>query len=83
MLEHPKQPCGYATECRGRRLGKFVLASLFAADLLQPIKVKVAGTEGDFDTLLTQARVEEARLRDLRNTQQGRHKSFLGKKPPV
>ena len=83
MLEHPKHPCGYATECRGRRPGKFVLASLFAADLLQPIKVKVAGTEGDFDTLLAQARVEEARLRDLRNTQRGWHKSFLGKKPPV
>ena len=48
-------------------LGKFVLASQFAAGLL----------------LLTRARLEEARLRDLANTQQGQHKSFLGKKPQV
>lgn len=41
--------------------------------------MKVAGTEGNFNTLLTRARYEEARLRDLASTQQGHQGSFLGK----
>ena len=83
VLFHKAYPRPDQGSAEAESLGKFVLASQFAAGLLHPIKVKVAGTEGDFETLLTRARFEEARLRDLANTQQGQHKSFLGKKPPV
>ena len=40
---------------------------LCVINLLQgpSIKIKVAGTEGNFDTLLTKARFEEAKLREL------------------
>ena len=41
------------------------LCNQFAARLLPSIKIKVAGTEGNFDTLLTKARFEEANLREL------------------
>ena len=83
VLFHKAYPRPDQGSAEAESLGKFVLASQFAAGLLHPIKVKVAGTEGDFETLLTRARFEEARLRDLANTQQGQHKSFLGKNPPV
>ena len=83
VLFHKAYPRPDQGSAKAESLGKFVLALQFAAGLLHPIKVKVAGTEGGFDTLLTRARFEEARLRDLANTQQGQHKSFLGKKPPV
>ena len=50
-------------------MGKAVQASQFAAGLLQQIKSKVAGGEGDFDTLLAKARFEEAKIRDLAGSQ--------------
>ena len=48
-------------------MGKAVLASQFAAGLLPEIKAKVAGNEGDLEALLTKARFEEAKIRNLRN----------------
>jgi len=41
-------------------MGRSVLASQFVSGLLQEIKEKVAGSEGDFNALLTRARFEEA-----------------------
>ena len=46
-------------------ISKSVLCNQFVAGLLPSIKVKVAGTEGNFDTSLTKARFEEAKLREL------------------
>ena len=54
-------------------MGKAVLASQFAAGLLQQIKSKVAGGEGDFDALLAKARFEEAKIRDLAGSQHNRN----------
>ena len=47
------------------QLGKSVLASQFVAGLRGNIKLKLAGSDGDFDHLLTRARFEEAKDRDL------------------
>jgi len=38
----------------------------FVAGLKPGIRLKVAGNEGSFDQLLLKARLEEAKLRDLR-----------------
>ena len=44
-------------------LEESILSNQFFAGLLPSIKIKVAGTEGNFDdTLLTKARFEEAKL---------------------
>lgn len=48
-----------------RAMGKSVLAYQFASGLLPEIKVKVAGTEGDLDVLLTKARFEEAKWKEF------------------
>ena len=46
-------------------MGQAVLANQFAAGLLLELKTKVAGTEGKLEQLLTKARFEEAKLREL------------------
>jgi len=47
-------------------LGQTVLVNQFVVGLLLPeIKPKIVGYEGNFDQLLTKARFEEAKLRDL------------------
>ena len=46
-------------------ISKSILCNQFVAGLLPGIKIKVAGTKGSFETLLTKARFEEAKLRDL------------------
>ena len=59
----------YPTTARGsqeaKEMGQSVLANQFVAGLLSELKVKVAGTEGNLKKLLTKARFEEAKLRDL------------------
>ena len=42
-----------------------MLANQFAVDLRQEIKAKVAGVEGAFEKLLSNAKCEEAKLRDI------------------
>ena len=44
-----------------KQLGKSVLASQFVAGLRGNIKLKLAGSDGNFDHLLTRARIEEDR----------------------
>ena len=46
-------------------MGQSVLAYQFVSGLRPEIKAKVAGTEGDFEKLLTKARFEEVKLRDI------------------
>ena len=46
-------------------LARTMLANQFAVGLRQDIKVKVAGVEGTFEQLLTKAKFEEAKLRDI------------------
>lgn len=46
-------------------MGQSVLANQFVSGLHAAIKAKVAGSKGSFDQLLTKARFEEAKLRDL------------------
>ena len=59
----------YPTVQRGTReaedMGQLVLANQFVAGLLPELKTKVAGTEGKLEQLLTKARFEEAKLREL------------------
>lgn len=59
----------YPTTARGsqetEQMGQTVLSSQFVAGLLPDIKSKVAGVEGDLEKLLTKARFEEAKLREL------------------
>ena len=50
------------------RMGQTVLAYQFVAGLKPEIRLKVAGHEGSFEQLLTKARLEEAKLRDLQPT---------------
>ena len=52
-------------------MGKAVLASQFVSGLRPDVKRKVAGCDGDIQQLLTKARFEEARLRDLSQTDKG------------
>jgi len=42
-----------------------ILANQFAAGRGQEIKVKVAGVDGTFEKLLSIAKFEEAKLRDI------------------
>ena len=42
-----------------------MLANQFAVDLRKKIKAKVAGVEGAFEELLSNAKCEEAKLRDI------------------
>ena len=46
-------------------VGKTVLANQFVVGLAPELKRKVAGTEGNFEQLLTKARFEEAKLREI------------------
>ena len=46
-------------------LGKAVLASQFISDLRVELKRKVAGQEGDFDSLIVKARFEEAKEKNF------------------
>ena len=46
-------------------MGQSVLAYQFVSGLRPEIKAKVAGTEGDFEKLLTKAQFEEVKLRDI------------------
>ena len=52
-------------------MGKAVLASQFVSGLRPDVKCKVAGCDGDIQQLLTKSRFEEARLRDLSQTDKG------------
>ena len=51
------------------KLGQTVLTYQFVAGLKPEIRLKVAGNEGTFEQLLMKARLEEAKLRDLRAPQ--------------
>jgi len=52
-----------------------MLANQFAAGLKQEIKVKVAGVEGSFEKLLSIAKFEEAKLRDIIHSSSGSRKT--------
>ena len=47
------------------KMGRSVLAYQFVAGLCQKLKAKIAGSEGNFEQLLTRARFEEAKFREL------------------
>ena len=51
------------------------MCNQFVTGLLPDIKIKVAGTEGSFETLLTKARFEETKFRDL-----GKGEPVLGRR---
>ena len=46
-------------------ISKSILCNQFVAGLLSDIKIIVAGTEGNFETLLTKARFKEIKFRQL------------------
>ena len=56
-------------------MARSVLSSQFVAGLLPEIKRKVAGVEGNAEQLLTRARFEEAKLKEL--------PGYLPKGPPA
>lgn len=64
-LFHKAYPSGQRGSLETESMGKAVLASQFVAGLVLELRAKVAGHEGDMDTLLAEARFEEAKLRDL------------------
>ena len=50
-------------------MGQSLLSSQFVAGLVPELKTKVAGLEGSLEKLLTKARFEEAKIRDLMEAQ--------------
>ena len=60
----------YPSAVEAESMGRAVLASQFVSGLRPEIKAKIAGTEGSMDALLTKARFEEAKIRDLASNQQ-------------
>ena len=67
-LFHKAYPYTQQGTQEAERLGQLVLVNQFVAGLLEDIKAKVVGIEGGFDQLLSRARFEEAKLRDLTAT---------------
>ena len=70
------------------KMGRSVLAYQFVAGLCQKLKTKVAGCEGNFEQLLTRARFEEAKFRELAprksaGTNDGQAKKKDGEKKPT
>ena len=67
-------------------MGRTVLAYQFVASLLPEMKRKIAGIEGDFEQLLTQAQFEEVKLRELpapqQSTPQSRPNMVLNRESP-
>ena len=55
-------------------MGRSVLAYQFTAGLLPHLKAKIAGQEGTYEELLTKARFEEAKYRDIVETEGVRSK---------
>ena len=56
-------------------MGKSVLSYQFIAGLADKIKAKLVGRTGTFEELLTQARFEEARQKNIPSSQQSTHPS--------
>ncbi|XP_065888471.1 uncharacterized protein [Dysidea avara] len=68
-LFHRAYPSVYQGTREAEALGQTVLVNQFVVGLLPEIKSKIVGCEGKFDQLLTKARFEEAKLRDLDSAQ--------------
>ena len=79
-LFHRAYPSVYQGTREAEALGQIVLVNQFVAGLLPEIKSKIVGSEGDFNQLLTKARFEEAKLRDLGSAQLA---STVSTVPPV
>ena len=75
-LFHKAYPSALRGSIEAESMGRAVLASQFVSGLRPEIKAKIAGTEGSMDALLTKARFEGAKIRDLASNQQQRQKSF-------
>ena len=58
-------PSAQRGSAEAETMGRYVLTSQFVSGLLPQIKSNIAGVEEDFDTLLTKAWFEEAKLREL------------------
>ena len=72
-LFHRAYPSSQREGQEAETIAQNVLTNQFVAGLLPAIKVKVAGSEGRFEELLTKARFEEAKRRELSG---GQRKSF-------
>ena len=68
-LFHRAYPSVYQGTREAEALGQTVLVNQFVVGLLPEIKSKIVGCESKFDQLLTKARFEEAKLRDLDSAQ--------------
>ena len=68
-LFHRAYPSVYQGTREAEALGQTVLVNQFVVGLLPEIKSKIVGCEGKFDQLLTKARFEEAKLRNLDSAQ--------------
>ena len=65
-LFHKAYPITSRGSHETEQMGQTILSSQFVAGLLPDIKSKVAGVEGNLEELLTKARFEEAKLRELK-----------------
>ena len=68
-LFHKAYPSSKRGTHEAERIAQIVLTNQFVAGLRTSLKAKVAGTEGSFEELLTKARFEEAKLRELKDAQ--------------
>ena len=64
-LFHHANPVTQQGSREAAEMGHTVLVNQFITGLLPELKIKVVGSEGDFDQVLTKARSEEAKLRDI------------------
>ena len=68
-LFHKAYPSSTRGGQEAEQIAQTVLTSQFVAGLHPNIKAKIAGTDGTLEELLTEARFEEAKLRELKSTQ--------------
>ena len=71
VLFYKAYPLAQQASAETQDMGKSVLTSQFVSGLQPELKSKLAGKEGGFEQLLTLARFEEAKIRDLRTATHG------------
>ena len=65
QLFHKAYPMVQRGSREAEEMGRAVLSNQFISGLRPELKTKVAGTDGDFDVLLTKTRFDEAKRRDI------------------
>ena len=80
-LFHKAYPSVQQGTREAEALGQTILTNQFVAGLLPDIKSKIVGSEGNFNQLLSKARFEEAKLREIYSIQSSPPISVVHKTP--